>query len=314
MKALSVHETRQLNMRKLIKDRFGNSQSALAKAIYRPPSMVSQWLCGYRNIGEKIARHIEQCLCMQAESLDVPAETSTEHPKANKARRALSSEQLAESDRLKTEYQSAKARLKTQGISLTYEKIGLDLGWSSAAAGQYINGFIPLNIEAAIRFANYFGTPLTKISPRFALMIASVNHHENEDVRSQEPPQALSAPLLTWELESPAGNPKRVPCGIPSCGALFAMRVRGQSMYNPKSRPSFEDGDTIFVDSGLDATHQSIVIGMEQGATEATFRQLIVEGNRRYLQALNSDWPERIIEMKADFNIAGVVCGKLETY
>ena len=44
-----------------------------------------------------------------------------------------------------------------------------------------------------------------------------------------------------------------------------------------------------------------------EGDREATFRQLIVEGGRRYLKALNPHWPERIVEIDEDTVIRGVV-------
>ena len=40
--------------------------------------------------------------------------------------------------------------------------------------------------------------------------------------------------------------------------------------------------------------------------------QLIIEGGRKYLKALNPDWPDRIIEIDENAKICGVVVFKGE--
>lgn len=45
---------------------------------------------------------------------------------------------------------------------------------------------------------------------------------------------------------------------------------------------------------------------------EATFKKLIVEGNERYLKALNPAWPEPIIRINGNATICGVVVFKGE--
>ena len=50
----------------------------------------------------------------------------------------------------------------------------------------------------------------------------------------------------------------------------------------------------------------------EEDSGEATFKQLIVEGGRKYLKALNPDWPQRIVESDSSATICGVVVFKGE--
>lgn len=216
---------------------------------------------------------------------------------------------------LQKAYWHMKSEMQAQGITLTQEKAGLDMGWSGAAAiGQYMNAYVPLNLEAVIRFANYFGIPVKEISPRFGEIIAATIPGDDDNNPAPGAQQAYTVPVFSWELEHTDTNPKRIPCGIPSNGPMFALKVRGESMRNLSHRPSFEDGDTIFVDPVKAAEHQSLVIGRTNGEREAIFRQLLIEGGKRYLKALNPDWPERIREIQGDFDIAGVVRGKTEVY
>ena len=52
-------------------ERFSGSSSALAAAIKRSPSQVSQWFTGVRTITEDSARHIEQALHLDRGWLDI---------------------------------------------------------------------------------------------------------------------------------------------------------------------------------------------------------------------------------------------------
>ena len=54
------------------------------------------------------------------------------------------------------------------------------------------------------------------------------------------------------------------------------------------------------------------VVVMLEDSDEATFKQLIVEGGRQYLKALNPEWPNRIIEFNQNTRICGVVVFKGE--
>lgn len=88
----------------------------------------------------------------------------------------------------------------------------------------------------------------------------------------------------------------------------FVLRVRGCSM-----EPRFKEDDLIFVDPGAPAVHgKNVVITMGRSG-EARLRQLAIEGDKRYLMALNPDWPERIVRMGDHDRIHGVVIFKGET-
>jgi SOS-response transcriptional repressor LexA len=85
----------------------------------------------------------------------------------------------------------------------------------------------------------------------------------------------------------------------------FALRVRGVSM-----EPRYHEGDIIFVDPDAEARHGSRVIVRLVNEKEATFKELVVEGEHRYLRALNPAWPGQLIEITGEAVICGVVVGK----
>ena len=114
----------------------------------------------------------------------------------------------------------------------------------------------------------------------------------------------IEDPYVVGDAEEWLPIPKR-------CGSrTFALRVRGESMRNANGKPTYEDGDIIFVDPDVEPKNRDRVIVRLDNEKEATFKQLIVEGERRYLKALNPAWPEPFIEINNDATIVGTVIGR----
>lgn len=128
-------------------------------------------------------------------------------------------------------------------------------------------------------------------------------------------------PLISWVQ---AGNWQEINlyqpvetyyyCPVPHSEHTFALKVRGASMENPHSRKSFFDGDIIFVDPEKCADHNSLVVVKLDDSNEATFKQLIIEGEERYLKALNPAWPEQMIKINGNATICGVVIARLDLF
>ena len=76
--------------------------------------------------------------------------------------------------------------------------------------------------------------------------------------------------------------------------------------------PKFEIGDRIYVNPDVqtfDLQSDDLVIVSCSGDTEATFKQLIIEGGSKYLKPLNPNWPEQIIKLSEDCRLVGKVVG-----
>lgn len=91
----------------------------------------------------------------------------------------------------------------------------------------------------------------------------------------------------------------------------FGLKVRGESMSNPGSKHSFQEGEIVLVDPEMNAANGDFVIVRLDDEAEATFKKLIIEGNNYYLTALNPDWPEKIIQINGNATIIGVVFEKV---
>ena len=127
-------------------------------------------------------------------------------------------------------------------------------------------------------------------------------------------------PVISWvaagnfcEISDPypPGLAERwLPCPVPHSESTYALTVTGVSMYNPNGRPSFDDGDIIFVDPKVAPKNKSCVIVRLDDRQEATFKQIIIETWDKYLVPLNPNWPEQFIQVTENATICGVVIGK----
>lgn len=101
-----------------------------------------------------------------------------------------------------------------------------------------------------------------------------------------------------------------LPCPVKHGPRTYCLTVRGQSMFNPEGRPSYAEGDIIFVDPDRDANHGDRVIVRLDDQQEATFKQLLIEDGRKLLKALNPNWPDRYMPINGNATICGVVIGR----
>lgn len=136
------------------------------------------------------------------------------------------------------------------------------------------------------------------------------------DNRNTERAPTLShgVPVLTWiqagkfseVISNPPEDAERIPCPCKLSDMAYALRVRGISM-----EPKYSDGDVIFVDPAREARHGSNVIVRMENDNEAVFKQLVVEGEHKFLRPLNPEWPgPKLIEINGNATICGVVVGK----
>lgn len=129
-----------------------------------------------------------------------------------------------------------------------------------------------------------------------------------------------AVPLISWvqagcwsdvaDPFQPGDADEWLPCPVAHGPHTYAVKVRGDSMNNPGGRPSYADGDIIFVDPSREAKHGDRVIVHLDDQAEATFKQLLIEDGRKLLKALNPEWSPRYIQINGNATIKGVVIGK----
>ena len=121
-------------------------------------------------------------------------------------------------------------------------------------------------------------------------------------------------PLISWaqagkwaetaQIRESGECEELVPVTKKYTSSAFALRVRRDSMHAPEGT-SFPDGSIICVEPIQQADNGSYVVVRLDGSREATFKQLVVDGHRRYLKPLNPRYP--IIEATDETTVCGVV-------
>ena len=146
--------------------------------------------------------------------------------------------------------------------------------------------------------------------PEYSLTSGLLAGYEQSKANTVMAGMVYRVPLVSWVragdwadvTDNLAGDGNMVETTYKAKPNTFALIVEGQSM-----EPKFPAGCTIIVEPDAIPSNGSYIIVRQNGDTEATFKQLVVEGNHKYLKALNPDWPRRIIEMLPDAVICGVV-------
>lgn len=98
---------------------------------------------------------------------------------------------------------------------------------------------------------------------------------------------------------APGDSDEWISTTVPVKRHTYALRVQGDSM-----EPKFPNGAIIIVEPEEEAKNGSYVI-VRQNGSEATFKQLIIDGGRKMLNPLNQRYP--VMDMKEDAVICGVV-------
>jgi SOS-response transcriptional repressor LexA len=146
------------------------------------------------------------------------------------------------------------------------------------------------------------------------------NHSVLEEFNPYEPPPLLGyvdeVPLISWvqaghwaeAIDNHAVGDAEcwMPCPKKVGPHAFALRVSGSSM-----EPKYQNGDIIYLDPDVQAQHGSNVVVRLDDVGEVTFKQLVIEGEEKFLRPLNPDWPgPKFIKINGNATICGVVIGK----
>ncbi len=121
-------------------------------------------------------------------------------------------------------------------------------------------------------------------------------------------------PLISWvqagawaevaDPYQPGDYERLVPVTRRYSNHAYALKIKGDSMQAAEG-VSFPDGSIICVEPNQDARHGSYVVMKLEESQEATFKQLVIDGDRRYLKPLNQRYP--IIEITREAVVCGVV-------
>lgn len=169
----------------------------------------------------------------------------------------LTPAQLADASRLKALYEEWKARRRAARESASQETVAALLGFNSqSSVSQYVNGKIPLNINALVKFAALFGCAPEDISMDLAKEIQRIAEAAPEDDGAQEfvPVRRLDVRLSAGHGELVMSEDEKGRLSfradfLRNAGAnpeeTVSVSVKGDSM-----EPLIPDGALILVNRG----------------------------------------------------------------
>lgn len=253
----------------------------------------------------------------------------------------LSKDQLDDAARLKALFASWQKKRRDSGLPSSQEAVSELLGFNQSAMSQYLNGKIPLNVNAAKKFADLIDSPIANFSQALADEMGRYIGHEPAD-RARFTRQA--SPISTEEeteddLIAIKSVNIRVQAGFPGFDAdrefedggvihiprkaiegqswsphcLLAIKVRGDSMS-----PVFANGDTIVIN----VADRRMVSGEVYAVNcegSPVVKQLALEGNQWFLRSFNPSYaprpyraPECDIIGKVVYQPGRIVSGRLD--
>ncbi|MGY8811468.1 MAG: LexA family transcriptional regulator [Pseudomonadales bacterium] len=217
-----------------------------------------------------------------------------------------------ESARLKAIYKARKATDKTLNQYVVAEQCG----WlSQGSVSQYMNGGMPLNIEALLKLAKALDFLPEEVSPRLATLLnqriqePSADHLVSDNVVSM-PTAGRMLPVI-GEVQAgsfceavdnfqPGDADEWIHSGGPVSNRAFVLKVEGTSMV-----PDIYPGDRVVIDPELEALPGDIVLAKRTSDQSVTLKRLRREGGVFYLEATNPDFPDRIIKLTEEWSICG---------
>jgi SOS-response transcriptional repressor LexA len=93
----------------------------------------------------------------------------------------------------------------------------------------------------------------------------------------------------------------------------FFLRVPGESMFDATSPLSFREGELVLVDVDIKPKHGAVVL-IRMPSGDFLLRQLIDEGSRSFVKALNPAWPDRITPLDLNSLLFGTVVAKMTIF
>jgi SOS-response transcriptional repressor LexA len=202
-----------------------------------------------------------------------------------------------------------RIRERREAAGLTQDDVAKALGVTRSAVAQWeaTGGTAPRGKRLKALAA------ILQTTPEFIVFGIGENLSVNNSNKLQVRTLTL-VPIITYrqaaewpKMKNKFTADESFPCPVPYGPDTYVMRVQGVSMETPHGNSGFSPGHFIFVDPNVEPVNNSSVIVKVDGEDEVMLRQLMIDGSKRYLRALNPTWPNPIIEMQDNATIVGVV-------
>lgn len=108
--------------------------------------------------------------------------------------------------------------------------------------------------------------------------------------------------VITWQANAQELTTKNifVQTDLKTSPNAYAIKLKDSTMY-----PMFPDGTLLIIEPNHPEKHRDFVVARLQSEEKAIFKQLLIDGPKRYLRSVNRDYPP--IELTANDQILGVM-------
>lgn len=199
---------------------------------------------------------------------------------------------------------SERIKTRRKDLKLTQLQVANFVGVSKASISQWEKG------DTFPRGENLYSlAKILKCEPEWLLTGKGTPSTAAGNVEAGPELQGLY-PVISWVQagdwsaidEMNRHEAEHYPCPVKCSDRTFLLRVRGMSMS-----PTFSEGELIFVDPEVEPVNGKYVVARLDDENEATFKQLIIEGDHKFLKATNPAWPTPIQPINGNCTIVGVV-------
>ncbi|MBU6956075.1 LexA family transcriptional regulator [Hahella sp. HN01] len=197
-----------------------------------------------------------------------------------------------------------RIRSRRKELKITQADLGKKIGITGAAVSQLeIGDSKSVKGEHLLAFAKAL-----KCNP-----VWLVSGKEESAATSLLPGPEIKGvyPLISWVQagawptvykEEDLSNLQHYPCPVECSDMTFVIHVRGMSMT-----PPFYEGELLFVDPEAKVESSKYVLALQENVVEPVFKQVVIEGDKKYLRSTNPNWPEPVILLDDSWLIIGVV-------
>jgi SOS-response transcriptional repressor LexA len=175
-------------------------------------------------------------------------------------------------------------------------------GWgegNQSRISNYETGYREPRLDEILRMAEVYQVSYSWLTSGMGAMEDFSGTKEQRAIYEAELQDFKSRlPVISWAQVNkwtPSAEPKETGEWAPPLERIgpraFALKVRGDTMLNPNGKPSIPEDAVIIVDPDAPAENGRLVIAKQMNSNEAVFKKYVVDGNQKYLQSLNPQYP-----------------------
>jgi SOS-response transcriptional repressor LexA len=207
-----------------------------------------------------------------------------------------------------------RVKLRMKELSLTQEMLAKQMEVTRGAIAHYLGGRRVPPTKQFQKLARILQTDPVWL--QYGIDPAKDPEAAKAYKKEMDPLNPITPiPILTWKLIAETADLEeldKIQRKIEYLPHLYtdelghyAVRVKGDAMTATSGHmTSFREGDIVQVDQAAHPRHNDYVVVVLPDATEATFRQFIVEGGEKYLKPINPQYP--LIQVSDDTRFCGV--------